>query len=418
MKLRLIGLIGLMAFMVSLATFAQPGKAQAALTLNNFIGFETNGLDEALGASGSPVTEASSPSPHSGDWSLDLASGSYRAAIITGGSIDSDNDFIVGFWINFADKVPGGTIIFMNARQDDNDPVWRLEITSSSNLRITDDGGSLIGSEVTDPFTVGQWHLIETRWQHSTSGAIDVHIDGSSVLSETAQDLSSGGSISADSADYQFLGNADLDLNIDDFYAYSGGTGTGDFLGDTEVFRYQANTNSTTADDLCSTGAGSTLDQGVWQDLGETPLSADGTEPGFTISAVRGGRINTEDTQSGDNFRHGPHGDTNIDGDSNIKGGKSLHRLRRENGSGTTHRSCLGNDVDSGHLSPTVTLTTGFANFFIVSSATEIPLSAQHFSVGMFKSAGGREIFGQEIWAFLLHVPDAPAPARRIFPVH
>ena len=93
MRYRLIGLIGVLAFLVSFVVFAEPGNAQAALTLNNFFGCETNGTDELLGSSGTP--DCGTTRVRTGDWSLELRSGDIaQLAMITGGSTDSDNDFI------------------------------------------------------------------------------------------------------------------------------------------------------------------------------------------------------------------------------------------------------------------------------------------------------------------------------------
>ncbi len=127
-----------------------------------------------------------------------------------------------------------------------------------------------------------------------------------------------------------------------------------------------------------------------------------------------GASIFTDDTASGNNGRHGPHGDANIDGDSNIRGAKWLHRLRRGTGGGATHSKCYGNDADS-ISSASVSLDTDFANFITLSTAaTEAPLSTEHFAQGMHTS-GARDIKGEEIWSLLLHVPDTIT--RRIFQV-
>ena len=414
MRYRLLSFIGILVFLAAFASAAQPGEAQAALTLNNFVGFETNGLDEALSSAGTVSFTNAAASVHSGDFAIDShgINDEYDIAIITGGSTDSDNDFIVGFWIRIVNKAPSTEGPFFLIFDDSSNLLLEIQVELDDDIRLEDANSDTVCT-VTDPFTLDTYHLFELRWQHSASAAIDVHIDGSSVCSETAQDLTDGGAIGPDAALYRIIGIGSYFYDFDDFYAYSGGTGTGDFLGDAEVFRYQNRTNSTTNDDDCNAFT-NTLDAGVWQDLGETPLAPDATEPEYS-SAIDGGSIYTDDTQSGDNGRHGPHGDTEVDGDSNIRGAKMLGRFRRGNGGGTTHRMCYGNDTNE-ESNVIVTLDVTFLNFIVIftSSGTE-PLSTEHFLQGFFTD-GARDIFGEEMWSFILHVPDAVV-TRRIFPV-
>ena len=405
MNFRFIALVGILAFLVSFITFAQPGSAQAALTLNNFVGFETGGMDEASASSGSPTVQGTTV--RSGDFALseDGNSDIYSIAIIKGGTTDSDNDFILGFGFQQADAASQ----IIEALDDLGGGLWRLEQIVGQDARLFD-ANDIEVVTATDAFS-GTFQFLEIRWQHSASGAFDLHIDGISIISETAVDLTDGDAISADSALYRLRGDSDEAAFFDDIYMYSGATGTGDFLGDAEVFRYQANTNSATSDRACNSSTTS-LDQGVWQDLGETPLSSEATEPAYTASNV-GGAIDTEDTQSGNHYRHGPHGDANIDG--TIQGAKWLHVLRRGTGPGTTHSKCYGNSGD-GTSFATVSLDTGFLNFFTISEVgTVVPTSSEHISHG-FHTGGSQNINSQEIWGFLLHVPPA-GTTRRIFPI-
>jgi len=427
MQLRLIALIGIMAFLVSFVSFAAPGNAQAALTLNNFVGFETNGLDETLGSNGTP-TFSTSPLK-TGDCSLDLGvSGSNQVdlAMITGGSTDSDNDFILGFWFH-PEEVTGGSDVILTAFDDTPGEIWQLG-KAADEISIRDANTANVVTTTTDVFTVDTWHFIEIRWQHSATAAVDVHVDGVSEISETGYDMTDGGAISEDLAFYQLTGGGgggSLGQLFDDFYAYSGGTGTGDFLGNAEVFRYQGCRdpgndgcdNSATPNTDCAVAAAiGDLDQGVWQDLGETPRSSDVTEPGYTDGGSASGAIWTDSVQSGDNFRPGPNGDSNIDGDSNIKGGKWLSYIKRGTGSTTSHNFCHGTSNEAPPHTG-VTLTTESQIFTHISvAANELPTSSEYFAIGFYKGTGGREPLFEEMWGMILHVPDDGA-ARRIFPV-
>ncbi len=421
MNYRLLISIAILTFLASLITFI-PGTAQAALTLNNFIGFETNGVNEALSSGGTPTL---STTTHSGDWSLqfDAAADEYDAAIITGASTDSDNDFIFGFAIRWSDKVPSSSnVTFASVRDDGALVPWQIQIQTDSDIRFVDANNTIIDADIADPFTANEWHIIEVRWQHSETGAFDAHIDGSSVISETGVDLSHGGTIGADDAFYRFEGAVGADFLVDDIYSFSGGTGTADFLGNPEIFRYQGCSGSPGCDNSATPDTGDNLDQGVWQDLGETPLSSDATEPAYTGAALDG-EIYTDDTQSGNNFRHGPHDDTNIDGTSNIKGAKLFWVLRRGNGSGTVHSGHYGNDSGAATVTASLTLDNDFLNFFVIDggpfgggSGANPPDDTEHWKLGFGKDSGGRDIFAEEMWGFTLHVPDAPVGGvRRIF---
>ena len=413
MRFRLIGLIGLLTFLVSFISFAQPGTAQAALTLGNFSGVETGDFNEAPSTAGTPTIETTIVK--TGDFSLLLnaEADEWRMRVATGGVTDQGNDYILQFHMRF-DAAPAADDNFLNGQDDGAAGLWFLRLDPDRKLRF--DNFDQI-EVVTGPtaLALDEWHLIQIRLQHSDSGEFDLFLDGVSEISETGVDMSVGGTITTDNANYKFEGIANVNLYIDNYVSHSGGSATSDFFSDIEIFRYQNRENSTTSDASTCVSLSNNLDQGVWQDLGETPLGADaGVEPAFQGSGD-GGLIFTDDTQSGNNGRHGPHGDPDIDGDSNIRGAKWLHRLRRGTGGSATHTKCYGNDADA-IGSATVTLGTSFANFFTISTAaTEEPLSTEHFAQGMHTS-GPRDVEGEEFWSFILHVPDAGA-ARRIFPV-
>lgn len=112
-------------FLVSFLAF-QPDTVQAALTLNNFVGFETNGSEEAVGSGGaSIVTNA-----RSGDWAMQMNSGGFLdLPMITGGSTDSNNDFILGFGVNFNGRT--ATDVLLRFLDDAGGEV--------ANLRFSDD---------------------------------------------------------------------------------------------------------------------------------------------------------------------------------------------------------------------------------------------------------------------------------------
>lgn len=181
------------------------------------------------------------------------------------------------------------TDVLVRFLDDAGDEVANLTHVATGELRLVDAAGTTVVTTSSTPFAAdGVFYFVEVRWQHSASGALDVHVDGVSEINETGVDLTDGGGIGADAAVYRLVGSSANQPVFDDLYMYSGGTGTGDFLGDASVFRYQANTNSATPD------AGNDLDQGVWQDLGETPVSSDATDPAYT-GGVLAGEVYSDD---------------------------------------------------------------------------------------------------------------------------
>lgn len=366
-----------------------------ALTLNDFVGFETGGLEEAIATANSPTLEATIV--HTGDYSLKMDASADRYEIRAIRGTDAGDKYILGFWIYIVDKTPAILTSMLQAL-DASGGCWLARLTSGGVLEVINSLAALIGS--TSDIVEGSWMLVEVCWEHSDTGSFDLYINGSSKISVASTDLNVGGSMDSDAAVYRFYGCTEI-FYFDDYYAYSGAAGVSDFLGNCEVFRYQANTNSATPD------TGDNLDTGVWQNCGKTPDNVD--EVSYT-NTPRTGAIYTDDAASGLNYRHGPHGDANIDGASNIKGGKWLHRLRRGTGGTTTHYKRYGNDVD-GLTDAIVTPNTAYKNFMTISTlATEVPTDQEHFAQG-FRVVGAQDIYCQEMWAFILHVPGAPPPA-------
>lgn len=273
-----------------------------------------------------------------------------------------------------------------------------LRLKTNGDLALLEEGQVEVGTA--SPFTVDTWHYIEMRWQNLASGAADVFVDGQSKISVTGKDF-----LVSPLDAYRFSGSptTNEDIAIDDFYCYSGGSGTGDFLGkDTEVL----GTYQNTAED--ATDQGDALEAGTWAITGDTPGVDDGTPAAYTSTAKDGHTICDEGTRSGPS--------TASEGTGTIKGGKWLHRLKRGNGGGTTHTSRYGHNGDV--ADETVAATTSLKNFFIVKdvSVAQVPTSSEDFAQG-FKVAGAQDISCAEMWAFLLHIPSAgpdPIPDRLV----
>lgn len=363
-----------------------------ALTLNNFCGFETDGLDEAISTTGSPNIQGTIVK--NGDFALEFTSGGrFDLPIITGGTSDGSGKYILGLHFRIETNPSPSLSNFVSANEDDGSTIWLIARATDGTFTLRDSNGASIGT-----FTAsnGSWHLLEVIYDHSASGSIILHIDGSEEINASSKDLDSGSTISADDADYRLYDN-NADSYFDNVYCYSGATDINDFLGVNVAIE---RTYQNTVED--ATDQGTTLDQGTWAITGDTPLVEDGTPAGYTGAAEDGHTICDEGT------RLGPTGGPSL---GTIKGAKWLHRLNRGAGSGTTHYKVYGHNGDVTN-SDTVTLGTGYGNFFTVkdSSVAQVPTTSESFAQGFRKSSGGREIYCAEIWAFILHVA-AAAPA-------
>ena len=373
-----------------------------ALTLNNFVGFETGGLEEIAGTFGAPT--ASETQKHAGVYSGRIPSGSRIDWPIITGSAGAGNDYIVGFWVYF-DDINGVIGTFVRAYDDSGsiDGSCFLLRLSAANL-ILEDSADVQVVSVDNPFSAGRWQLVEIRWQYSDAGAFDLHVDGVSKISEVGVDLkfNPAGTITEDGGNYLMFGRSSGGANyhyIDDIYSYSGAAGVGDFLGDSEVFKYQSVKASDTPDN------GSVLDAGTWDKAGETPLAATATNPEYESTGA--GSVNSDDVNG---FPEGPKNDARIDGDANIRGMKGLSNMKRSGGGGTAHYILMGNDVDGTTRSPDIDPSTAFATYFFISEAAGIvPLSTEYCSIG-FEQTNAQDYECQEQWAMLLHVPSLGPP--------
>lgn len=370
-----------------------------ALTLHNICGFETGGLEEALATVGAPSVQEAVV--RTGDFSLKLAGAAVAARVdfrAKASGTSAQGNMIVAFAFRTNDVTPTADVDFLIAWETSfPDESFRLRLKTNGDVKVVDDSDTEVGT-ITSPFTVDTFHFIEIFWQDTGNDLMTINIDGQEKLALTSQSFYPYSRSWADGCEYRFQGGTTEgeDIYIDDIYYYhAANPASPEFLGDCEVFRYQADTASATPD------VGDDLDTNTWQSIGETPI-------GVAVVAYTGtpksGDIYTDDTQVGKHYRHGPHGDGNIDG--TVKGAKWIHVLRRGTGGGTTHYKRYGNDADT-ISEAVVELTTDYASYFTVSeSATEVPLVTEHFAFGM-RVDGAKNLYCREIWAMLLHVPSA-----------
>jgi hypothetical protein len=368
-----------------------------ALEVNQLCGFETGGLEEAASSGGSPA--ASNLFARSGVYSLSMPGATsnpvYTITAYEEGTVSGGTGKIFGFGVRFNDLGPTIQVDFAEAYNLGETAALRLRLATTGNLfRLVDANNSEVDT-VANPFTVDTWHYIEVYFENVASGAANVFVDGTEVLTATATDFLSTSAWNVQNDGRVRLrghGTATEDMWVDDLYVLSGATAKTDRLGiHAEVLgAYQNDTED-------ATDQGSTLSNGAWSDVGETPGTT--AEADYVSSAAIGGY-----TICDEGNRAGPSGDA----PGTIKAAKYIARLKRTNGSSpTTLDQSLGNSVDGvSHVNRAAALTTAYQNFFRLETAAGImPTNSENFAHGMRQTGtGGRDIFAEELWACLLHV--------------
>ncbi len=397
MNFRFVTLLGILTFLVSFVTFAQPGSAQGAAELQDFIGFETGGLEEAIAASGSPAVNSTAP-VRSGTYSLKLPGATTPAVYSTPASSESFANRIVGFAFRTNDVVPTNDVDFLQAIDTTPNTLMRLRLKASTgNVDLIDSNNGVAGT-ITAPFSINTWYFIEVLWQAFTDpGTAEVFIDDNTALSVSGQDFLASPIVPTG---YQFTGNntASEDIIIEDFYSLSD-----DIIRYTSLFNVPRTYQDTNGG---STELGDVLAVGTWADASET-LGNDTNQAEYTADPSTGGT--TTDSPSS---RLGPTGGPTL---GTIKGAKWIHRLDRDGGGASTHWKRYGNSTD-GMTDTTVSLTTSPANYFTISeSGTIVPLTSESFQYGM-RVNGAQDIHAYDIWAMIANIT-AAAPTRRIFQV-
>jgi hypothetical protein len=312
-------------------------------------------------------------------------------AAVNGGSKEA-----LGIRFRLTDNSPATLYDFFKLGTDTANWSWKAQITTGGAVRITDANGTQIGSD-SSQLNTGQWYVLEAVYdKDSASGAIDVWLDDSSIVSATAQDLAS----TAASTRATFLGPAattDGDIYYDGFYAYSGASGTSDFLGSTfECI--------TIVGDGTTTG-GTALDAGSWANVQELPYNATNTgsytqDPASPISGYT-------DTSGGSDA--GPSGHSDIDGDSNIKGASYFLVAERGPGgaSGDVKDMDIGNSADGTNASKSLTLGASAAWYALTSEAANVvPTSSEYGRLGITHD-GARDFIMHDYFLSILHVPTA-----------
>ena len=376
-----------------------------ALTLNNFWGGETGGLEEFSATVSSPdPTEAVIVRSGARALSMDGASTQSANLKLFDEVADAGTGHAFGFGVYLGTGVtPSSAVVIGNILNDAAGVVGQIELQTDGTLHLLDSLGA-IAVNGTITLKANTHHFIEVYFVASGSGASELIIDDNSAGTGTSDDFLNG---TLD--EFQFASTSALDgvIVFDDWYWLSGATAASDRYGPgVSVYGYQPAQSIPNPDfDSSGVAGGDNLENStLWVNAGALPWS-DSNLAQYTNSAARNGCV-AFDTGS----RLGPSSGSNIVSGT-IKAAKYAFRGDRSGGGSTTHSIVYGKYDGAGNMDDApqvdvVTLLQGtLSNFFVVTeAAAEVPTASEDFVMGLDKGAGGRDWDCYEMQAFLLHV--------------
>lgn len=365
-----------------------------ALTINNFWGGETGGLEE-FSASGTPIDITTSP-VESGTYALELGTGGYAQMSPFESVADAANGYIIGF--KFYSETSGNGEFTILELSDTTGIFLELQVQTGGGVLLFDAEGSTVRNYGTI-FTADTWHQVELYFEHSSSGSAELFLDGVSKGSDSGQDFTDGGTFDL----VQFgSGTTTWIRYFDNCYFLSGATSASDRLGPVEVYSYRSSLNSATPD------TGGALNSGTWLGAQTIPFSA---SVGAEYTNTGAGSVNTDDV--GGSSGGGPDTDTNITG--SIVACKGVWKMERSGGGGSAHYGLMGNSVDGTTRSADFDPTTAAANYFFVSeSASIVPTSSESGKIGI-ETTGGQDFECYDMLFQILHVPPAAATGSLVW---
>ena len=257
--------------------------------INNLIGFETQGFEEASAIVGSP-DPAEFVIVRSGSSALRLSVGSTDAYdvpwVVVGGPAIAVGGFLLGFAFYFdSDVTTTGQIFDLDNATPLN--LATLRINTSNQLEWLDSTGTL--RLTSSALTADQWYYIEIYWQPVNSNAdSQIWVDGVSEDSDTSGDYFNGDG-DADIINFDPTMVGPSNIYIDDIYCLSGVSRAGgnlfeDRLGGSThatcprvlMFQHEHSSGQTPDASGDGTGAGDNLNGGGWSGTSETPLQTTG----------------------------------------------------------------------------------------------------------------------------------------------
>ncbi len=369
-----------------------------AFTLNNLIGFETNGLEEASSVANAPIIQ--SGVVNTGGFALqfdNVSADQYFVEPFEGFTSDAGDQYAIGFAFRTDDlTVTANYALFRCTGQGSNQISLAVDGTTAE-LVLLDNGLSEVGRS-TPTLSVDTWHYIEVYWENADSAVAEVFLDGVQVISVTAQDFFLTGAY--DTLVFEGTTANAHNIYFDDVYCASGLTAASELLGPSEVIPYRSSKNSVTPDD-----GGADLDIGTWLAVQTIPFDVTiGAE--YTASGAAGA-VDCDDV-GGSAGTGGPATDTNA-ADA-INGVKAIMSMERGGGGPTDHFILLGNDADGTTRSADLDPAASQGIFFFVSeAATIVPLSSEVLRVG-FENTAAQDFECYDMLAQILHTPSTVDP--------
>lgn len=195
------------------------------------------------------------------------------------------------FILGYALKFNRATNVDMSTLKSDNAATTHLTFraltTGAIEVYRGTAGGTLLGSSAVDVVPNGSYAFIELKATlHDTTGAVDVRVNGSSVISLSNVDTKNAGTkIVFDSFTLTGAGGAGQTLYFDDIYlCNSSGSANNNFIGDSKVYP------------LRPTGAGTTTQ--LTPNTGQNWAAVDDTTPDSLTTYVFSGTDDQYDTYS------------------------------------------------------------------------------------------------------------------------
>ena len=283
--------------------------------INNFTGFETQGMEESSATTGPPSINTTDQ--RSGGACLDFdGTDDYAFPWVADGISDAGTDYIFGFGFRFTGGMSTDAAGPVEILDDSGGLICVVSAVSTERLRLLNAEGVQLG-DATAVLNADQQYYFEVYVQlNSASGAWEWFQDGVSIDSGTGADFTDGNAFGS-SVSLLRLSNSATTMLYDDVYILSGATAATDRLGGgtinemPEVFMYQNDLASATADLSAISGGDGVLNSGNWDDAAQTPGS-DGASADFTGTPLDGvaytdGFVATQTPVGGPGFGSGNH---------------------------------------------------------------------------------------------------------------
>ena len=288
-------------------------------TIRNFVGFETGDVEELSATAGSPSISNTAADVRTGTYGLVIASSGDQADIDVS-SAQGDGGYVLGFAFSLptADPTFGSQMVrLLDSASDD---ILGFNYNADGSLDLLNEAGTTLVT-VTLNWANDEWVYVEVYFQNATTGNYELFVNGTSEGSGSSDFQGTGGA--DDLTTIRFLStNSDPTFRFDDVYLMSGASAASDRLGVNRVSEplmpQVLGAFQNTVED--ATDQGTTLDDGTWALVGETPGNdGTGNDAQYNGSGAQDGHTLTDNADS--NARPGPDGDSDVvEGEYNLDG--------------------------------------------------------------------------------------------------